>query len=105
MQHLQLNEISVSSHGVREGALLAYKRYGQHWLERSIASHQSGGHLRWMRILIIRKKYSSNHLLSLEENLNKYAKKFLKWPDDIRKQEDIEAVHKMRGLLVACVLR
>ena len=40
MQHLQLNEISVSSHGVREGALLAYKRYGQHWLEEvnSIAS-------------------------------------------------------------------
>src|SRR5437763_11826824 len=28
--------------------------------------------------------------------LPKYAKKFLKWPDDILKQEDIEAVHKMR---------
>ncbi len=33
MQYLHLNEIRVSSHGVREGALLAYTRYGQHWLE------------------------------------------------------------------------
>jgi exopolyphosphatase/pppGpp-phosphohydrolase len=34
------NEIHISSHGVREGALLAYTRYGEHWLEevKSIAS-------------------------------------------------------------------
>ncbi len=30
------------------------------------------------------------------EILSRYAKKFLKWPADILKQEDIEAVHKMR---------
>ena len=33
MQYLHINEIRVSSHGVREGALLAYTRFGEHWLE------------------------------------------------------------------------
>jgi exopolyphosphatase/pppGpp-phosphohydrolase len=38
MQYLHV--IRVSSHGVREGVLLAYTRYGEHWLEEvnSIAS-------------------------------------------------------------------
>ncbi len=40
MQYLHVTAIRVSSHGVREGALLAYTRYGEHWLEEvnSIAS-------------------------------------------------------------------
>jgi exopolyphosphatase/pppGpp-phosphohydrolase len=40
MQYLHINEIHISSHGVREGALLAYTRYGERWLEEvnSIAS-------------------------------------------------------------------
>src|SRR5262249_22641673 len=33
MRRLQLSEILVSSHGIREGVLLAYARYGEHWLE------------------------------------------------------------------------
>jgi exopolyphosphatase / guanosine-5'-triphosphate,3'-diphosphate pyrophosphatase len=43
MQYLHINEIRVSSHGVREGALLAYTRYGEHWLEevKSIATKRS----------------------------------------------------------------
>ena len=97
MQHLQLNEISVSSHGVREGALLAYKRYGQHWLEEvnSIASKRGASQV----------DENTHHTQEVQQQpfaefgreiLPKYAKKFLKWPDDIRKQEDIEAVHKMR---------
>ena len=34
MQRLNLQEIAISPHGIREGALLAYARYGEHWLER-----------------------------------------------------------------------
>lgn len=33
MEYLHLNEIHVSSHGVREGALLTCMRYGDGWLE------------------------------------------------------------------------
>jgi exopolyphosphatase / guanosine-5'-triphosphate,3'-diphosphate pyrophosphatase len=97
MQHLQLNEINVSSHGVREGALLAYARYGQHWLEEvnSIASKRGASQVdgnAQQKLEVKQQPFAEFG----RETLPKYAKKFLKWPDDIRKQEDIEAVHKMR---------
>ena len=42
MRYVHLSEVRVSSHGVREGVLLAYTRYGDHWLDEvnSIASRQ-----------------------------------------------------------------
>jgi exopolyphosphatase / guanosine-5'-triphosphate,3'-diphosphate pyrophosphatase len=97
MQYLHINEVRISSHGVREGALLAYTRFGEHWLEEvnSIAAKRG--------------KSSTNQDAQDEQDLQqqpfvefgrgilpKYAKKFLKWSADVRKQEDIEAVHKMR---------
>src|SRR5438874_7084817 len=33
MSRLNLREITVSPHGIREGVLLAYARYGENWLE------------------------------------------------------------------------
>ena len=41
MSRLQLTEIAISPHGIREGALLAYARYGKNWLEQvsEIAAH------------------------------------------------------------------
>ena len=33
MDYLGLDEMRVSDHGVREGVLLAYARYGEHWLD------------------------------------------------------------------------
>lgn len=43
MRYMHLDEIHVSSHGVREGALLTYARYGDAWLEEvnRIASKNS----------------------------------------------------------------
>ena len=44
LAHCQLQELVTSPHGIREGALLAYERYGQDWLqqakERGYASHE-----------------------------------------------------------------
>ena len=94
MKYLHLNEIRVSSHGVREGALLAFTRYGGQWLEEinSIASKrkasegdQNGQHMQEEPFAEFGR-----------DILPEYTKKFLKWPDDVRKQEDPEAVHKMR---------
>jgi len=34
IEHLDLNKIQVSHHGIREGILLVYKSYGEYWLER-----------------------------------------------------------------------
>lgn len=44
MEYLHLNEIHISSHGVREGALLACSRYGNNWLQEinRIASSRQG---------------------------------------------------------------
>src|SRR5947209_4086151 len=36
MEQLRLDEIRVSPHGIREGALLAYTRYGEQWLQRVV---------------------------------------------------------------------
>lgn len=97
MQHMHINEIRVSSHGVREGALLAYTRFGAHWLEEvnSIAA-------KWGTSLPDQDSQAMQEVQQRpfaefgSEVLPEYAKTFLKWPDDVRKQEDIEAVHKMR---------
>jgi exopolyphosphatase / guanosine-5'-triphosphate,3'-diphosphate pyrophosphatase len=97
MQYLHLKEICVSSHGVREGALLAHARYGRQWLEEinSIASTRgvSQGERNSQDIQEAQQQPFAEFG---RETLTKYAQKFLKWPDDVRKQEDIEAVHKMR---------
>ena len=93
MQFMRLDEVRVSSHGVREGALLAYSRFGEHWLEEvnSISSKRATS-LSEQDAQDEQKPFVE----SGREILSRYAKKFLKWPGDIRKQEDIEAVHKMR---------
>jgi exopolyphosphatase/pppGpp-phosphohydrolase len=38
MEHCQLDKITVSPHGIREGILLAYARYGEQWLQQ-ISQH------------------------------------------------------------------
>ncbi|MGH2497874.1 MAG: CHAD domain-containing protein [Ktedonobacteraceae bacterium] len=97
MQRLQLNEIHVSSQGVREGALLAYTRYGDKWLEEvnHIASQRQAT-LAGQDAQEGQGKQQPPFAELGRDILPGYAKKFLKWPDDIRQQEDIEAVHKMR---------
>jgi exopolyphosphatase/pppGpp-phosphohydrolase len=97
MHHFHLNEVRVSSHGVREGALLAYTRYGDRWLEEvnDIASRRGKtstdqGHQD------AQDKQEQPFAEYGQDILPTYVKKFLKWPDDIRDQENSEAVHKMR---------
>ena len=97
MQYLHINEIHVSSHGVREGALLIYTRYGDGWLEEvnGIASKRQASPA-GLDAQEAQEKQQQPFAELGRDILPGYAKKFLKWPGDIRKQEDIEAVHKMR---------
>ncbi len=94
MQYLHLDEIQVSSHGVREGALLAYTRYGEHWLEEvnSIASKRGASDDDQGTQAMQQEPFAEFG----RDILPDYTKKFLKWSDDVHKQDDIEAVHKMR---------
>ncbi len=91
MARLHLYEIAVSSHGIREGALLAYQRYGEHWLER--VNEQATGAKRGAA-------RAGRHDETFAETgrrlLKERVKKLLEWRDEVLKNEDIEAVHKMR---------
>jgi exopolyphosphatase / guanosine-5'-triphosphate,3'-diphosphate pyrophosphatase len=97
MRYMHLSEIRVSSHGVREGVLLAYTSYGEHWLDEinSIASRRGTSPTN-QHDDEMQEKQQQPFAEFGREILSTYAKKFLKWPDAIRKQEDSEDVHKMR---------
>lgn len=93
MERFQLQEIRVSPHGIREGALLAYARAGEQWLER--VQQSVDGFSGAPSIQVDYKEdepfASSGQRLVLER-----VRKMLEWRDEVLKHNDIEAVHKMR---------
>lgn len=80
MRRLQLQEITVSQHGIREGVLLAFTRYGENWLEE--ADHEAQAPETFTQ---------SAHQVLLARLHN-----MLTWTEEVIKHEDNEAVHKMR---------
>ncbi|HEY3993501.1 MAG TPA: CHAD domain-containing protein [Ktedonobacteraceae bacterium] len=80
MRCLQLQEITVSQHGIREGVLLAYARYGEDWLAAANREEESQDTFA-----------QSAHTVLLER-----LHGMLAWTEEVNKHEDIEAVHKMR---------
>jgi CHAD domain/Ppx/GppA phosphatase family len=94
MKWLELDKIRVSLHGLREGVLLAYARYGDSWLEQvnDIASQEGKDSDEDKRA----EEQKKDFVQFGQDALSKSAKKFVKWRDDILKNEDVEAVHKMR---------
>ena len=81
MQKLTTQEILVSPHGIREGVLLAYARYGDRWLEEVERESEAG---------------TTFFVRSARQALVERLHALLEWPDEVLKHEDIEAVHKMR---------
>lgn len=109
MARLKLDEIQVSPHGIREGVLLAYARYGSNWLRRVSANTGSSKAKQpdpsAYEHLIPSTPGSSNGLSpALVETYSQAGRRmlrerleaFLDWPDAVLKNEDVEAVHKMR---------
>jgi hypothetical protein len=94
LERFQLSEVSISSSGIREGVLLAYGRHGEQWLEllqkRGLPAQRAD----------VEKKdvspYDEEFVQSGRRLLRDRAKKMLSWREDVLKQEDVEAVHKMR---------
>ncbi len=95
MINLQLSEIRISTHGIREGALLAYARYGDQWLhclqENAQSSEQENGTASTSDDEQEETFAQSGSRLLLER-----THKMLEWRSEVLKHEDIEAVHKMR---------
>ncbi len=101
MEHLGLTEIRISPHGIREGVLLAYARYGEHWLD--YANGDSDSSMKDSRKKQSSDKSAPEHgeqvelfIQSGQRMLKDRLKKLFDWRDDVLKHEDIEAVHKMR---------
>ena len=94
LERLQLHEIRISSYGMREGVLLAYTRQGEQWLEqlqkRSQLVPQADSDKKDTS------PYDEEFVLSGRRLLRDRTKKMLSWREDVLKQKDIEAVHKMR---------
>ncbi len=108
MARLHLGEIAVSPHGIREGVLLARERYGEGWLD-----YVSGN------VAMLngnRRKHLPGFLIgsaqpvglsgqngggeTFEEAgrrmLRQRLQKFLEYPDEILRDEDAGAIHRMR---------
>jgi exopolyphosphatase/pppGpp-phosphohydrolase len=80
MRFLHLQKITVSQHGIREGVLLAYTRYGENWLTEANREEQP------------QETFAQSAQRVLLERLHT----MLDWSAEVMRHEDIEAVHKMR---------
>jgi exopolyphosphatase/pppGpp-phosphohydrolase len=93
MVNLLLGEIRISTHGIREGALLAYARYGDHWLQHLQKNAQAtSDEIETKHPNEYHETFTQSGALLLLER----TRKMLAWRSDVLKHEDIEAVHKMR---------
>ena len=100
MEYLNVHEIQVTDHGVREGVLLAYARYGDHWMDHEEVRLEDE---RWQQPPPLPQHQQEqpahpqeNYLQAGRSELPKRVDKFVEWHDEVLKNEDIEAVHKMR---------
>src|SRR6266700_3777661 len=99
MSRLNLHEISISPHGLREGVLLAYARYGEGWLERvneESSPTTSAVGTSHEKAAIPGGEPEEVFVQAGQRMLRERVEKLLDWRDEVLRNEDIEAVHKMR---------
>jgi exopolyphosphatase / guanosine-5'-triphosphate,3'-diphosphate pyrophosphatase len=96
MSRLHINEIHISSHGIREGVLLAYERYGERWLELVSLSAAALNHAQQDGAPLAIAQEDEPFIRSGRRMLLVRAQKMLEWPKEVLKHEDVEAIHKMR---------
>ncbi|HEV2662770.1 MAG TPA: CHAD domain-containing protein [Ktedonobacteraceae bacterium] len=101
MLRLQLGEIRVSTHGIREGVLLAYARYGDRWLQRvkkkaAGADDDDDAPADESQENQVSEEQGDSFAQTGYRLLLERTHKMLEWREEVLKHEDIEAVHKMR---------
>lgn len=96
MVNLRLSEIRVSTHGIREGTLLAYARYGDEWLQRLQENAQSSSVEENEISTASEGEPVGTFIQSGAHLLLERTHKMLEWRSEVLKHKDIEAVHKMR---------
>jgi exopolyphosphatase/pppGpp-phosphohydrolase len=96
MSRLHMNEIHISPHGIREGVLLAFERYGEHWLEIVSKSAAALNHEQQPGATVVLTPAEEPFVQTGRRLLLERAKKMLELPKEVLKHEDVEAVHRMR---------
>ncbi len=100
MDRFSLHDIVISPHGIREGAILAYERYGEGWLGqvgREAAEHEGAPDNNQDDSEQAREEAASEPFAaSGARMLHERGKKLLEWQNEVLKNEDSESVHKMR---------
>ena len=100
MTRLRINEIHVSSHGIREGVLLAYERYRERWLEIVSQSAEALSQMQQSEdrpdAFVAYTPEGEPFAQSGRRLLQERTETMLEWPEEVLKHEDVEAVHKMR---------
>lgn len=87
-ERMHINELRVNTHGIREGLLLAYTRFGERWpyyIQLCAQATRSGG-----------SASAPTFAQSGRKLLESRVRKLVEWRDEVVKNEDVEAVHKMR---------
>ncbi|HTI14542.1 MAG TPA: CHAD domain-containing protein [Dictyobacter sp.] len=96
MDRYHIAEIQVSEHGIREGVLIAYARYGENWLEAVRQQMQSG---RKISPYVPGAEEPQEDFVQFgQQRIHERAEQMFGWRNDVLAQQDndIEPVHKMR---------
>ncbi|MBX5456474.1 MAG: CHAD domain-containing protein [Thermogemmatispora sp.] len=98
LARLGLDQLLISPHGIREGALLAYERYGPDWLHEVERQGAAGGQDRTLSQQWQTAKGAGldNFLAYGRRLLTERLEKMLSWRRLLLKEADEEAIHKMR---------
>jgi exopolyphosphatase/pppGpp-phosphohydrolase len=100
MDRFSLRDIVISPHGIREGAILAFERFGENWLEqvrREASEHEvPTENYRDASERAREDACTEPFAVSGARMLHERVKKLLEWQDEVLKNEDSESVHKMR---------
>lgn len=99
LEVVHLEEIQVSSGGVKEGVLLAYARYGQHWADDPavMPGEQVIGEAPPLPAQVGQAGTAQQSFAqSSVEELPRRAEKFLEGRAAVLKNAEVEEVHKMR---------
>ncbi len=92
VERFQLDKLDISAHGIREGLILAYARFGedwQHYVQLSARSSLRG-------VNAVGAAREETFVQAGRRLLIERARKMAEWRDAVLKNKDVEAVHKMR---------
>jgi exopolyphosphatase/pppGpp-phosphohydrolase len=98
IERFKLNELHISPQGIREGILLAYARSGERWLQAAQQSTTDVTVARDSKAIIEPASADTPETFAQagQHIIWERAQKMRNWHHEVLKNEDIEAVHKMR---------